>query len=302
MVGADGLRSDGPHHPVRRAGGALHRRRGVARDDPDGADARGLRARDRHLAGPRPPRDDLSDPAGPPDLQRVRPHDGDPARGVGPVGRPRRPAQLLRGRDGRRAGDHRPHHLGAHHADLLPRPAAGVGHRPDHPHGRRRPPDAAERGPGRRAGARGLRDARRVPAPRGRTRRRARGAGRVRRAPPGEDRVDAHLRADEPRDVQRARSDPAARTRRSSHRDAADGPGRRVDVRLALRPRRDRRRRAAAAVGERRRRRPCDGRRRSGRTSCGAAPWPSRTARGCGSASARATSASRRPRSRPPPA
>ena len=35
------------------------------------------------------------------------------------------------------------------------------------------------------------------------------------------------------------------------HRHAAHGPGRRVDVRLALRPRRDRRRRAAAAVGAR---------------------------------------------------
>ena len=170
---------------------------------------------------------------------------------VGPVGRPRRPAQLLRGRDGRRAGHHRPHHLGAHHADLLPRPAAGVGDRPDHPHGRRRAPHAPQRGPGRRAGARGLRDARRVPASGGRPSRRAGGAGRVRRAPPGEDRVDAHLRADEPRDVQRARPDPAARTRRATHRDAADGPGRRVDVRLALRPRRHRRRRAAAADGER---------------------------------------------------
>ena len=49
------------------------------------------------------------------------------------------------------------------------------------------------------------------------------------------------------------------------------------------------------------RRRPCGDPRRSARTSCGAARWPSRTARGCGSASARATSASRRRRSRPRP-
>ena len=160
------------------------------------------------------------------------------------------------GRHRRRPRDHRRDHVGADHADLLPRPAAGVGHRPDRPLGDAAHPTPPSAGQGAGAGARGLRDARGVPAPRGRPGRRAGGARRVRRTPPGADRGHAHRRADnfamfnEPDPVQMRARDGRLQ------RHAAHGSGRRDDVRLALRPRRDRRRRGAARRRRRRRRRP----------------------------------------------
>ena len=83
-------------------------------------------------------------------------------------------------------------------------------------------------------------DARRVPAPRGRTRRRAGRAGRVRRAPPGR----GPRRCSSPRGrTSRCSTSPI---RSSSARATAGSPGccawirvGEIDVRLALRPRRD---------------------------------------------------------------
>ena len=88
-------------------------------------------------------------------------------------------------------------------------------------------------------------------------------------------------------DVQRARSGADAGPGRAPAGHAPHGSGRRDDVRLALRPRRDRGRRGAAAAARWHGRRSWSARSHSGRSSCGETRSRRRTARGCGSASGR---------------
>ena len=94
-------------------------------------------------------------------------------------------AHLRRSFAGRRAGRARPHRRrlrGPHHPDLLPRPAARVGHGPRRAARGRRASGTVQRGPGSGHGPRGRAHARRVPRARRRSRPRSpttrRGAGR----------------------------------------------------------------------------------------------------------------------------
>ena len=146
-------------------------------------------------------------------------------------------------------GDPRADHLGPDQPDPLPRPAPRLGNRAHRADGRRRAPDAAERRTGRRDGARGRRHTRGMPAARGRTGRRDGGARRIRGTPPGAHRRDARRGPHQLRHVQRARPGADARARRAASRPRAARPRRQLDVRLALRPRRDRRRPGAGGGG-----------------------------------------------------
>ena len=191
----------------------------------------------------------------------------------------------------RRARPHRPHLRGRSSRRSTSATRCRCGAPTASSSGRRRPSRAVQRGPG--GGA--WRSRTRSCSPRASARDDLAG---VRRSAdyavtaPAADAADARLRADEPQMFNEPDPSRCAHGTVAS-RDAADRSARRVAVRLALRPRPA----AAAAEPPLRRRTRSAGLRRP-EAQRAHELWarrarPSRTARGCGSASARATSASR---------